>query len=182
MFWGYWRDGPNSPGAAVTFRRGNILFCLSKLGEPETVVALARQIDALVRDDRQIAPTGTFAEVPDITSPGVPDSAQKNARITIAPEFRGLGDRAALRVAVVAPDSFSSLTETTPEGKSRPQVVVRGARPDGLDDSVQPRAPAEDGRFILHIPDKVGPLKLTMIVATPDNVIVTKDFTVNVTE
>ncbi len=39
-----------------------------------------------------------------------------------------------------------------------------------------------DGRFILRIPDKVGPLKLTMIGATPDNVIVTKDFAINVTE
>ena len=155
---------------------------LSKRGEPEPVVSVARQIDALIRDDWQIAPQGSFAETPEIASVGAPESVRKGARIKIMPEFRGVGDRAKLRVAVVGQDSFSSLTETTPEGKSRPQAVVRGSRADGLDDKVRERTPAEDGRFILHIPDKVGPVKLTMIVATPDNVIVTKEFTVNVTE
>jgi hypothetical protein len=151
-------------------------------GQAADVLSFVRQLDALICSDPQVGRRGGFEVKPEILSAGVPESARKGSRIKITPEFRGLGDRAALRVAVVAPDSFSSLTETTPAGTSRPQAVVRGSRPDGLDDQVRDRAPEEDGRFILHIPDKVGPLKLTMIVATPDNVIVTKEFTVNVTE
>ena len=112
----------------------------------------------------------------------MPAQAAKKARLTITPEFRGLGERADLRITVLAPDRLSKVSETTMDGRSPPDIVVRGPRADSLSDTVRKRRPDEDGRFIVHIPDKVGPAKLTMIVATPDNVIVTKEFTVNVTE
>lgn len=173
---------PNGDRSNMRLRRANVVVGISCIGSWDEALGFARRIDALIRDDLQIAPRGTFAETPEIVSIGVPESVRKGSRIKISPGFRGLGDVAALRVAVVAAGRFSSLTETTADGRSRSQVVVRGSRPDGLDDAVRERQRDEDGRFILNIPDQVGPLKLTMIVATPDNVVVTKEFTVNVTE
>ena len=120
--------------------------------------------------------------MPEIVTVGAPAQAAKKARVTITPEFRGVGERADLRITILGPDRNSKVSETTMEGRSPPDIVVRGPRADSLSDTVRKRRPDEDGRFILRIPDKVGPAKLTMIVATPDNVIVTKEFTVNVTE
>ena len=169
-------------GGSLVFLRQNIFVDFCWAGESARALALARRIDELIRTDRAVAPRGTFAPTPEIVAPGVPEQASRKARLTITPEFRGLGERAELRIAVMARDGFSSLTETTREGKSPPDIVVRGPRADSLSDTVRKRRPDEDGRFIMHIPDKAGPAKLTMIVATPDNVFVTKEFTVNVTE
>ena len=176
-----WSGGGEGSGTIV-FLRQNIFVDFCWVGENAQALALARRIDELIRTDREVARRGTLGPTPEIVAAGAPAQAAKKARLTITPEFRGLGERADLRIAVMAPDGFSSLTETTREGKSRPDIVVRGPRADSLSDTVRKRRPDEDGRFIMHIPDKVGPAKLTMIVATPDNVFVTKEFSVNVTE
>jgi hypothetical protein len=168
--------------ASFVIRRANIVWSLSPERPAAEALAFARRIDGLIRDDRQIAPRGTWTEVPEIVSPGAPASAAKGARVALAPEFRQLGDRDALRIVVTRGTRYGSLTETREDGKSLPQIHIRGPRPDSLADIVRDRTPGEDGRYILRIANEVGPLKLTMIVATPDNVIVTKDFTVNVPE
>jgi len=169
-------------GGSLVFLRQNISVVFSWAGESARALALARRIDELIRTDREVAPRGRFAPTPEIVTIGVPAQAAKKARLTITPEFRGLGERADLRITILAPDRNSKVSETTMEGRSPPDIVIRGPRADSLSDTVRKRRPDEDGRFILHIPDKVGPAKLTMIVATADNVIVTKEFTVNVTE
>jgi hypothetical protein len=176
----WWRSVTGK--ASFVIRRANIVWFFSPERPADEGLALARQIDGLIRDDRKIAPRGTWIEVPEIVSPGAPDSAAKGARVSLAPEFRQLGDRAALRIVVTRGTRYGSLTETRLDGKSLPQIHIRGPRADSLMDVVRDRTPDEDGRFILRIPNEVGQLKLTMIVATPDNVIVTKDFTINVTE
>ena len=176
-----WTGGGDGGGSLV-FLRQNISVVFSWSGENARALALARRIDELIRTDREVAPRGAFAPTPEIVAPGVSAQASKKARLTITPEFRGLGERADLRITVLAPDRLSKVSETTMDGRSPPDIVVRGPRADSLSDTVRKRRPDEAGRFIVHIPDKVGPAKLTMIVATPDNVIVTKEFTVNVTE
>ena len=178
--------GGGEGGGTIVFLRQNITVAFPWAGKNDGALALARRIDEVIRSDRDVAPRGKLAATPEIVSTGVPERVRKGARIQITPEFRGLGDRANLRIAVLAPDSYSSLTETTLDGRSSPEISYRGPRPGppggGETDLVRPRQPDEDGRFILRIPDKSGPVKLTMIVATPDNVIVTKEFTVNVTD
>ena len=176
-----WTGGGDGGGSLV-FLRQNISVVFSWSGENARALALARRIDQLIRTDREAAPRGAFAPTPEIVTAGVLEQASKKARITITPEFRGLGERADLRITILAPDRNSRVAETTMEGRSPPDIVVRGPRADSLSDTVRKRRPDEDGRFIVHIPDKVGPAKLTMIVATPDNVFVTKEFSVNVTE
>lgn len=177
LWWISSGDGHTS----VLLRRANVVITFSRDGPAEAVCDLARQIDSLIRDNRDVAPSGSFGELPAIADAGIPAQAPKNSRLAFTPRFHGLGDPQTLRVRVVAKD-HQNLTEAGFDGRSRPQIVVPGQRPDGLDDKVRQRTAAEDGRFILRVPDKVGPMKLTLIAVSPENVIVTKEVTLTVTE
>ncbi|HUU96014.1 MAG TPA: hypothetical protein VM487_09750 [Phycisphaerae bacterium] len=194
MFWG--RPGD---GASIRFRRGNVVFHFRQRGCPTSqAVERARQIDRWIRDDRQIAPLGTFDPAPEIVSAGVPatltasstpgrtadgrPTGYERSYVTITPQFRGLGDLDKLRFVVLGSQdngrTWSRLTQTTPAGESREKVykidtTERGGIPKL--NEVQ-----EDGRFLMEVPRKTGALKLKLIAATEDNLIVTKEVQVTV--
>ncbi|TWT42032.1 hypothetical protein RAS1_31590 [Phycisphaerae bacterium RAS1] len=191
MVWGS-DDGSQSgsPCASFTWRRKNVVIDLWKRGDPAQVVALARQIDALLRDNRQFAPLGTFDPPPEIVSISAPEtitfSSEERAKwgktFRVTPEFRGLGDVQNLRIKVRGEQNDRASNGTLPDGKSNPRILVPGGDFSGRGLGARQRTPEEDGRFEISLVRNVkpGPLKLTMIVATPDNVVVTKEFTITV--
>jgi len=196
--WFYPHANESKYGSVVFGRRNIVMYLGWEESVPGTGLALARQIDALIRDDRQIAPLGTFAEMPAIVSAGVPatlpasstpgrtadgrPTGYERSYVTITPQFRGLGDLDNLRFVVLGRQdngqTWGRLTQTTPEGKSQPKVykidtTERGGIPKL--NEVQ-----EDGRFLMEVPRKTGALKLKLIAATEDNLIVTKEVQVTV--
>jgi hypothetical protein len=187
MTWGYWLEGPHSPGASITFRRRNVLFTLRKKGDPSAVVELARRIDALVQNDRQIAPLGTFAETPQIVDAGIPPTLTKEAPLNRPPEYdvpihpviRGMGDPDKVRLLVLT-ESGSVLNRVKHDGRAIKHVSVPHPV---LGEAGRKRVLAsDDGRFVIKVPRQTGPLKLTLVAANDQNVVATKTVQVSVVE
>ena len=186
-------------------------------------LALACRIDTLIRDNRQIAPLGTFDPAPEIVSAGIPSTPtvramkeplpppapgkrrlgnwpefcnpgggdQELAFVAIQPEFRGLGDVSKLRLRLVRADvpQYANLLqgEGSPAGREFAPGTEPIYVPDGADrvrvvKRSEATAQGIDGRFIMRVlvPDEPTTLKLTMIAATEDNLIVTKDVEVRI--
>jgi len=197
MVWGYWREGPSSPGARIEFRRRNVFVVLRKLGEPSEVVELARRIDGLIRDDRQIAPLGRFDPPPEITSAGIPETLTlrpmreytsdgapmvrrnppRQACVRIDPQFRGLGPRENIRFVVSGKELVGN--QIGPDGKS-----ARSVRVPVDSDRIRslPASAENDGRFILRvrIPQERRTDRLTLIAVNEDNVIVAGELQVTI--
>jgi hypothetical protein len=200
----WWHSSVESEWASATvlFRRRNVSVAFSRNGSADDALALARRVDCLIRDDRQIAPLGRFDPPPEIVSVGIPDTLPVGLRVPVgpssfrdvpeesryrfAPEFRGLGDPARLRVGIYELGRYyDTWNEVTPDGRSEPRidVTVPTPFPPPLDFSVgsRERTPEEDGRFMLKLPLKPGPRRLVMVVVNDDNVVVTKEFQVTFT-
>ena len=220
----WWPASPEAPNSnsAILFRRNNLVVDLQRKGSSEDALAVARQIDGLIRDNRKIAARGTFAKSPELVTTGIPATlvvrpmkepvapsaaSTRKARnrsefrnpggdgqqafVIIQPQFQGLGDVDKLRLRLVATTGAGNRNllqdALSPIGRefsdSAPPIYV----PDGPDRvRVVKRSEAAtqgiDGRFIMQIavPDEAKTLKLTMIAATEDNLIVTKDVEVRV--
>jgi len=183
----------------VQFRRRNVCVAFSSAHadvplNKKRAIYLARLIDHLLRDDREIAPLGRFDPVPAISDPGVPKVLRvRKARLVevegkavsrvrtlpwayarIEPKFAGLGPRAKVRFWVTSTPELVG-NQVAPNGFSIPKLVnvpvgagaVRVARPSAED----------DGRFILQIkvPAERTVCKLTMTAVNDMNVVVTRE-------
>ena len=213
--------------STVQVRRKNICFWFTSDSKSDLLVddalALARRIDTLIRDNREIAPLGKFDVLPEIVSTGIPKTLTvqpmkeplpppaegvrrvgnwpefrnpgggdtERAYVNIQPRFRGLGDVNKLRLRLVrtAQPGYGNMLESlmAPETCEYPPGTVPIYVPDGPDrvrvvKRSEAAAEGIDGRFIMRIvvPDEAKTLKLTMIAATEDNLIVTKDVEVRI--
>ena len=196
MNWGCRLEGPDGPGAAIGFRRRNVVLTLGSRGEPSEVVALARQIDALIRDDRQIAPLGTFDPPPEIVDAGIPATLtvrpmvrrMLNERplpfveparsvLRINPQFRGLGPPEKIRLSVTIEGLGTN--QVGQDGLSREHVAV----PEGDHSTMREKSAENDGRFLVELhrlPSEATTRKVTLVAASEDNVIVTKEVQVQI--
>ncbi len=172
-----WRCGSSS--ASAILRRANVVFRLYRVGACEDALALARQIDERVRNDRNIAPLGAFSEPPSIDIQNPPTTLIRGSgRATLQVSFRGMGDPARVRFVILGDpgdSSGESINEIDTQGRPRGKIVV----PDGKGGEALVGAPT-DGRFLFRVPRELGPKKLTLVAANDDNVIVTKTIDVNV--
>lgn len=175
--WSFANDG------TINFLRDNVNVMLNWSGARDEALALARRIDQLIQTDRNIAPRGRFTEAPEIVSVGAPERIVRGATVRLTPVFRGLGPVENLRILVHGLHGGQVGSAVTPEGKSQPDKLVRGGR-GGVMDIVVERTAQEDGRFELGAPAQaaLGPQRAIMVVATPDNLIVTKEFTIAITD
>lgn len=180
---------PASEGGYILFARKNVTISIVWDGEFSNGLALAQAIDEKIRDDRQIAPLGTFADTPEIVSTGVPATATASppaatrpslraapqyaapTYIPITPVIRGLGPREGLRIRLLENGLEPNFVATTSDGRSNPKIdfVDAQGRPRQRD-----RTTEEDGRFQFVVPCTPRQLKLEMVVANSDNVFVTK--------
>lgn len=146
-----------SPGGGrLLFLRDNVTIEFLWRGADADALALARQIDQLIQTDRTIAPRGTFPQVPEILSTGVPSTIAKNSSAEVRPEVRGFGDPQKTTVKV-----FDA---------GQPLILAQGKAQENL---------------MLHAPadvHPVGSVRLLMVAANEDNVFVAKEFTVNLTD
>ena len=186
-----WGSGESG---TIAFRRRNVRVVFSWRGDEAAGFELARNIDRLLRDDREIAPLGRFDPVPAISDPGVPKVLRvRKARLVevegkavsrvrtlpwayarIEPKFAGLGPRAKVRFWVTSTPELLG-NQVAPNGFSIPKLVnvpvgagaVRVARPSAED----------DGRFILQIkaPAERTVCKLTMTAVNDMNLVVTRE-------
>jgi hypothetical protein len=191
----WWRSATGS--ANIVVRRGNIVLHVAPLGQAQEALATTLQIDALIRDDRQIAPLGKFAEPPEIVDPGFPQTLTvrrmmpltpdgqpwrnqpwTQAYVRISPRFRGLGSLEKLRFAVRGEHLVTNQVDGTGRSLVKTLVVpdeAGRARP-------MPPSAENDGRFILsvRVPQEPTTEKLTLVAATEDNLIVTKELEVKI--
>jgi len=206
----WWVSPPEAPRqtVAILVRRRNVVFEISPEGSPADALALARRIDELIRDDRQIAPLGTFDPVPRIVDLGLPANLTvrprvlagfpvisaraaakipRHAFVRFQPQIQGMGplDRLRIRVLIKTADPSGGwrtigYNQVGMDGKSTPHLWV----PASADRAYLRTASAQDdGRFILVItplPTEPTTCKVTMIVANDDNLIVTKQATIQI--
>lgn len=197
----WWRgmvDSDTVTGIQVRRRNVCFLFAGGSVGglQVNEAVQIARQIDALIRDDRAIAPLGTFDPPPEIVDAGlpatlpvrpterrllnqqpVPFGEPARAIVRINPQFRGLGPPEGLRLHVDI-EGFGS-NQVGPDGRSRDLVDV----PDGSGrvSNLREKSAEHDGRFLLELrrlPSQPTTRKVRVTAANADNVIVTREFEV----
>jgi hypothetical protein len=170
-----WTDSDGSRGT-LKFRRKNVCIHLNWHGQWSQLQSFVEAIDDAIQNDRQIAPLGQFSEGPQIELESPPSTLARAARrVVIAPIFRGLGDASRVRLAVFADDDCATINETDGEGRPLRKIAVP-APGKGM----EWKNPPTDGRFVLRVPETIGPTKLTLVAANDDNVIVTKTIEVNV--
>lgn len=196
FYWWPSRPGAPRPSTSVVFRRRNMVVDFAREGTADAALAVARQIDALIRDDRAIAPLGTFDPPPEIVDAGlparlpvrpterrllnqqpVPFGEPARAIVRINPQFRGLGPPEGLRLHVDI-EGFGS-NQVGPDGRSRDLVDV----PDGSGrvSNLREKSAEHDGRFLLELrrlPSQPTTRKVRVTAANADNVIVTREFEV----
>jgi hypothetical protein len=193
----WWHTG--SGGANIVVRRRNIVWHIGPPGPADDALATARAIDRLIRDDRDIAPLGRFAEPPEIVDVGLPQTLNVRRMTPIAPDgkpllpptqraeysyvrieprFRGLGDVNKLRLKLTCDLAYLQGELPVKEHVPGERVYV----PDGPDRVRSVHASEVDGRFIIQVrvPDQPETRKMTLIAATEDNVIVTKEVEVRI--
>ncbi len=186
----------------VLFRRANVVVHLAWEGTEAEALALAERIDALIRDDRQIAPRGTFTETPEIVDIGIPQTLTvrpmrrvdrqgeplpvfsrpegEEACIRIHPRFRGLGPVERLRFWLVIEGAGQNQGCGTPSDRS-PDGWVYVPDEAGRIRPVRPSA-ENDGRFILElrVPEERITTRARAIAWTADNLIVTREVEVSI--
>jgi hypothetical protein len=142
---------PHESGTILT-RIHNIVFCFAWQGSVEKAWRVARELERIIRDDREIAPWGTFEEAPEITTAGIPATLTAKTEIEVKPEVKGLGDPKEVMFAAEIERQWRSL--------SRDQL--------------------SKGSLVLRVPHDPGVLKVLVIAANSDSVFVTKVVEVNV--
>jgi hypothetical protein len=175
----------------ICFRRRNVVVWMGWLGDEQEALSLAQSKDALIRDDREIAPLGTFDPAPAIVDVGLPATLavptmtrtlpdgkpdlldrQTLAFLRINPVFQGLGPVEKIRLHVSVEDFGRN--EVGLDGRSLKllNAPIEGNRYKVVEASAQ-----NDGRFILRlgVPEQPTTRKVTLIAASEDNVIVTKE-------
>lgn len=175
-----------------------------RIDSPQETLHLLRRVDEILRNNRRIAPLGTFDPPPDIVDPGFPSSltirpmtpytpdgkpalsrtgrplwpsGHPESYVRINPQFRGLGPVENIRFKLTIKDVGMN---QAPDGKSPEWLTV----PDGPERTRRVRASAEnDGRFILElrVPEQPITTTATLIAFNEDNVIVTKEIEVTIT-
>jgi hypothetical protein len=137
---------------AIIFLRENASVAFFWTGTKDNALAVAHRIDELIQTDRTVAPRGGFAQVPEIPSTGAPNTIDAGARVTIQPDVIGFGDPAKTRIRVLNGGLVVSETDESRRLCLRPH-------------SLRP-----------------GPVRLIMVASNEDNVVVAREFTVQVTE
>jgi len=140
-------------GGAVLFRRRNVVVQFGSRGELSAALELAHDMDDLIRDDREIAPMGQFAEPPEIVAVPLPQEDDAESQRLIVPQVRGLGNPAKV--------VFSAATAVGPQ--------------ENLSDSFESK-----GKLKLRIPRYKGQNKIKITAVNEDNLVVTKIVTVSV--
>jgi len=170
----------------------------------EASLDFAWRIDELIRDDRQIAPLGTFNPVPRIVDLGLPANLTvrprvlggfpaisaraaakipRHAFVRFQPQIQGMGPLDRLRICLLIETSDGrgiGGNQIGLDGMSVPNPWVPVSQDEAR---MRSASPQDDGRFILRIvriPDQPTTCKATMIVANDDNLIVTKQATIQI--
>ena len=183
-------------GHRVIFRRRNIVIDLMRTGSETAGSDFARQIDNWIQNDRTIAPLGTFNPPPEIVDAGIPATLtvrpmvrrMLNERplpfveparsvLRINPQFRGLGPPEKIRLSVTIEGLGTN--QVGPDGLSREHVAV----PEGDHSTMREKSAENDGRFLVELhrlPSEATTRKVTLVAASEDNVIVTKEVQVQI--
>jgi hypothetical protein len=187
LVWG----GPGDTGGNMWFRRLNVIVELDWKGPWAELLAIAQAIDNALQNDREIAPMGTFDPLPAIVDVGLPATVAVPAMIRLRPDgqpsllqerplaylriqpvFQGLGPAEKIRLLVTVEDFGRN--EVGLDGRSLKllNAPIEGNRYKVVEASAQ-----NDGRFILRlgVPEQPTTRKVTLIAASEDNVIVTKE-------
>ena len=195
---------PAPVSGALLVRRENVVFRIAWAGPWEEVVALARDVDSLLQSDREVAPLGTFDPPPRIVETGIPQTLRvrdkirheyltRSGRFTLppfdfvrfAPRIEGMGPMERLRIWVRITGTGQDIqkvigrNQVRQDGKSLPHVYVPVSHTRA---QVRAKTPSRDGRFILRVsvPDEPVTCKLTMTVVNDDNLVVTKEETIQI--
>ena len=177
--------GRASESARFIFRRNNVLVNLSTNLGYDAGLDLARRIDDILKNNRTIAPIGAWSQQPEIVVQSVPGPVRAGEKVRFSPEFRGLGeqDRVKLMVRTSATEPGGSINRVKPDGQPQDSFwpSTRDGKPAPITSAERPAA-GEDWRFVIDIPHRTspGPLKLWLVAANDDNVVVRKEIELQV--
>lgn len=154
---------------AIALRRGNVTIFINGTGKLDDALDLARQMDKLIQNDRDVAPLGQFSEPPEILSLGflsptsqpmqMTETFQADQSYQAIPEYRGLGPREKVMFRVETGETLSKVEDGKFFVRTPPKLV-----------------PGPDGKLI----EESGVVRVRVVAANADNVFVAREFDLNV--
>lgn len=177
-----WTQSTSGQASQILFRRKNVVILFGRRAAQTEVFAAARQMDQLIQTDRDIAPFGTATSLPKITGVGAPtrvtarDSVWEH-HVRLQPEIEGLPSLDGLRVFVVRAGEVGVWNNLRP-GTGEP--VKKFLKPDPATGRRRYVDAVEDQRLMMRTPVEPGTYTYKLVVQTEGNLILTKEFEIEV--